>query len=140
MTAMREIKFRGKSAGEWHYGHFFAYRKTGGGTGGHFIIQQEKEDKNLKPIQVIPDTVGQYTGVRDKYGTPIYEGDIVRFHMRDRFIEEPEWQEGTIVFDDGMFFAKLPKSTLYLCAINYGDYEVIGNKYDNPELLKGGEV
>jgi len=133
----REIKFRGKTLnGDWVEGAYFTMRHGDERKHTHHFIIPDgtpiPKDKPIGDIQVeVRDfTVGQYTGVRDQFGTPIYEGDIVRFHMRDRFVDEPEYQEGTIVFDDGMFFAKLLKSTHYLCVINYGDYEVIGNQFD----------
>lgn len=125
----REIKFRGKAAGEWHYGHLFAYQDANGGTGSHFIIEQNGKEKP-KQVQVIPDTVGQFTGAYDKNGTPIYEGDIVRFHIYARGVNEPEYQDGVIVFEDGRFFAPLKKSTHYLFCCYSRDYEVIGNEVD----------
>lgn len=136
----REIKFRGKSAGVWYSGHFFAYRNTGGGTGAHFIVLQEKEDENLKPIQVMPETVGQFTGLHDKNGKEIYEGDIVRFNQK--FLIENILLVGYEYSHRGGF-SLCTKEGYYGM---FGDAwlepfycEVIGNIYDNPELLKGGK-
>ena len=87
--------------------------------------------------QVIPDTVGQYTGLNDKNGKEIFEGDIV--HNKD------VWDKyiGVIVFRNGRFMVDwhLPcgwageSIALHTIDISPCD-EVIGNSYDNPELLK----
>ena len=138
----REIKFRGKSAGEWHYGHFFAYRNTGGGTGAHFIVLQEKEDENLKPIQVMPETVGQYTGLRDKNGKEIYEGDIVKWtgKTNETLLCYVDWHKHLckfyLSFGEEQKVNDTKTDIFEMMRMGY-NYEVIGNIHDNPEILKG---
>ena len=81
-----------------------------------------------------PDTIGEYTGLNDKNGTPIYEGDIVR-HVRGqkRMMVSGEYEDDAIVFtvkyEDAQF------NVSYYARVT-GSLEVIGNIYDNPELVK----
>lgn len=81
--------------------------------------------------QIDPKTIGQYTGLTDKNGKMIFEGDIVEY---PEGIAEITWEETEALF--GI------KQDNDVCDFNsyWGqNLEVIGNVYDNPELLKGEE-
>ena len=124
---MREILFRGKriETGEFAYGFLVKM------FGAYHII--DKDDENTA-YEVIPETVGQYTGLKDKNGNRIWEGDIVRCGTgricKVTFFISP----GVSGFDlvpIGGFDAPPPhKWSLF------ADTEVIGNITDNPELME----
>ena len=88
----------------------------------------------------------QYTGLKDENGKEIYEGDIIEFSY-DMFVGNFDTfiAKGVVVFDEGAFYVELlenertTKDEAYLLySINLDTIEVIGNKFENPELL-GGE-
>lgn len=92
------------------------------------------------------NTIGQYTGLHDENGKEIYEGDIIEFSY-DEFIGNFDTfvAKGVVVFDEGAFYVELFENerttkdeTYLLYSINLDTIEVIGNKFNNPELL-GGE-
>ena len=125
---MREILFRGKvkNTNEWQYGDLRHWTKKSVG-----IHHQELHTT----LRVIPETVGQYTGLTDKNGTKIFEGDIVKIELY-----HPKgfanYEIGYIKYDD-------TKSRFIFCT-NEGEYSydnsdvftVIGNIHDNPELIE----
>jgi len=78
---MREIKFRGKRSdnGEWVYGYYFiSERDIEDGFVWRDIPQiQQRYGDHYQYFDVIPETIGQYTGLKDKNGTEIYEDDLV---------------------------------------------------------------
>ena len=142
---MREILFRGKTdKGEWVYGDLIQLH-----NGRRFIINNKFgaciDDKgnfiNTEApfvYDVIPETVGQYTGLTDKNGTKIFEGDLLRVTDDNGETNLCSCGVGYVLFYDGVW---------YICdEVNDGLYdvnniyyiEVIGNIHDNPELLKGG--
>lgn len=135
----REILFRGKRAdnGEWIYGYYFYddFYKKAYITVGNFCMPFDREYLNrriLTVFEVIPETVGQYTGLTDKNGTKIFEGDIVRYgDTAHRVVFEQ--RNGTAYF--GLVYS--PLETLPFD--NYQDLKqitVVGNIHDNLELLK----
>lgn len=120
---MREILFRGKNLlGKWITGDLLQYL----GCGKRHIVQQYK---GAGGQEVDPSTVGEYTGLKDKNGKMIFEGDIVLL----KGDEEPYQVE----FDE-CCFQVYSHSVCYVMDNFYDhDIEVIGNIHDNPELLKG---
>lgn len=124
---MREILFRGKRKdnGEWVYGDLthsiYKIRDTCVGRYGSEIGMH----------QVDPATVGQYTGLTDKNGKRIFEGDVVAY---------PDYGNLAVVWDDGTF-QLMYADTFYdlLDCGTSGMCIVIGNTRDNPELLEEKE-
>lgn len=123
---MREIKFRGKRLdnGEWVYGGIIF---IDGGKPHIFC--------NYEGVEVDPATVGQYTGLKDKNGKEIYEGDIIG--GSNGSINGWEWPfKSEIKWNDEECGFNTPNWG-YMDSTHY--YNVLGNIHDNPELLKGGE-
>lgn len=148
---MREILFRGKRKdnGEWVEGFYYLKKiKISGDktfmseehmitTGVELIGGAYGESLDYIEYKVIPETVGQYTGLTDKNDNKICEGDIVLVNVKgyntvctvswaDVVAHFQLWQVNTI-----------PKTSTNLNLGNY-DCEIIGNIHDNPELLKEG--
>lgn len=138
---MREILFRGKSKsnGEWIEGLLY---EDGFGRK-NIIYYIPSEYKNVLPdrkvIVVDPETVCQFTGLLDKNGVKIFEGDICR-NIKNEEIVSVRWH-GTMA---GYVWNKRREDNKYL--YNFGElfrvydkYEVIGNIFDNPELMEGDD-
>lgn len=143
---MREILFRGKSLhdGEWLYGAYYKQEEYyGDPCDYHYIIssKDELEDNMMLFESVIPETVGQYTGLTDKNGKRVFEGDIVSTDIARPYLIV-EFRDGCFMFncnDGGEDYYDI---MLPICKEPHNKYEygeVIGNIHDNPEFLKGGE-
>lgn len=124
---MREILFRGKFGNEWKYG-FLSIEPQG------LVIKGQYKNNTSNVWHIDADTVGQYTGMTDKNGTKIFEGDIIDFLYRsdgDDYgivqydVDETEFGFVHNLIYDGLGRHYYPK-----------DIEVIGNIFDNPELLE----
>lgn len=138
---MRTIKFRGRASNDgWHYGDLEH------SPIGRFCRIHEYWDNGLYKSQydVKPATVGQFTGLFDEDGREIYEGDIIK--IVEEFDDENVYtRNGVVCFAEGIFELqdKNGKHFAYLGWMQNDDaitkLEVVGNIYDNPGLLKGGE-
>lgn len=145
---MREILFRGKRVdnGEWICG-WYAPLVCNDKTVIPYIRNENGTDK-----EVIPETVGQFTGLTDKNGKKIFEGDICKVTYLDRrcnsngkhYLAENEMIE-KVVFKNGAFcFKVIIEDIAMYRPIGFDIYEkqkikyveVIGNIHDNPELLE----
>ena len=122
---MREILFRGKTKNElpsrWIFGSLTD------------VVHKWFIDDYKTNARVITETIGQYTGIKDINGEKIFEGDIVRCKKMDsEYIVIVEWADLLA----GYHLKYLDKAT-YLCELAFAyDIEVIGNRWDTPELLK----
>ena len=127
---MREILFRGKcfNTEEWVEGYL------GIEVPDELVIQKFSYDEYFKSncidqYSVKPETIGQYTGLSDKNGTKIFEGDILHAAQGNFVVR---WSESICSFVAGEKERMRPcmnSGTMNCC-------EVIGNIFDNPELLK----
>ena len=103
-----------------------------------FVSGFNENKLNFVLQEVIPETVGQYTGLIDKNGKKIFEGDILSFSDRLVYVH---WHDYCGCWDCSYIKAVNGKATLHEDrSPNKWRYNavVIGNIHDNPELLKGG--
>ena len=124
---MREILFRGKriDTREWVYGNLI--QRNIWGAVFPIIRAEDNGYGNFKEWEVIPETVGQYIGLKDKNGKKIFEGDVLIFDG-DKFVIS--WNDERCGFrmDYWMFDEQYDLSEFWPTS------EVIGNIHDNPEV------
>lgn len=125
---MREIVFRGKrtDTGEWVFGNLIQWM-DGGAT---ILLQQDGIDGHLE-YEVDPDTVGQYTGLKDRDGQDVWEGDLLRTPEGDIMVAE--WRDAQIITRCVRPYNPRYKNSLTFA---YPVSVVIGNIHDNLELLE----
>lgn len=135
---MRETLFRGKSAedGKWFTGQLLHFKSPVSGKELNVIVEgcewdDSKEWFNIgRRAKVVPETVGQYIGLKDRQGKPIFEGDIVEVDGEEfPFLIEYDEQ-------DAIWLATNRYDTLsFRDNITNNDCTIISNIYDNPNLL-----
>ena len=133
---MRGILFRGqtKSDKKWIYGNLL---QTDNGT---YVIQNYAPFEGIGKYEVDPETICQYTELTDKNGRKIFENDIVK--INDNVKESFEISDGVVIYHTGSFIIDgsngngTLNSLFVIAGINYVlRGEVIGNIFDNPELI-----
>lgn len=128
---MREILFRGKrfDNGKWETGSLLVERMN---TSEQQVMIADK--MTGYPTLVLPETIGQYTGLTDKNGKKIFEGDILEGDLYDNLDPGVKWKS-TVVWGAFGWICKA-RQTCPMDEFDIREGEVIGNIYDNPELVE----
>ena len=140
---MREYLFRGKrvDSGEWVYGYLSKHRNVFNRVYTKITPYDpiERDAYVEDGAAVIPETVGQFTGIIDKNGNKIFEGDIIKF-VRAAVVKWHSFVGGFVLYESarrGLKWRLLwGRWRLIGEWTGFADYEVIGNEHDNPELLE----
>lgn len=150
---MREIKFRGKNLNtkEWVYGDLLQWNdgEIAIGVHGQFIDDGYHFNENYDKTPYVDETtVGQYTGLKDKNGKEIYEGDLIKapsgriyavIFSTWKYEEKREFFKVIDIYEHTGWCISL--DGVNPCGLLDSEVcqgSVIGSVYDNPELLKGG--
>lgn len=130
---MRTIKFRGKSKldGRWIFGDLFR-----NDLDGEVAIQFYDEEDGWMNAMVRPETVGQFTGIKDGNGTEIFEGDIIEVTLRHNNAIVSTYN-AIVDQKEGAFGFKNKQGFCPFYGQIHENYKVIGNIHDNPKSLKG---
>lgn len=129
---MREILFRGKriADGKWMYG-LPSYDEYG-----NIEEIQVWDGEDISFCLVDPETICQYTGLTDKNGKKIWEDDILEGHLDDKFPEDVTREK--VIWHESGWKTEEPGCVdkEYLDEFGAENFEVVGNVFDNPELLE----
>lgn len=131
---MMEILFRGKRTinGDWVYGDFVHGNERKSLRDSIFVY--DRETQSFNDYEINPSTLGQYTGLTDKNGKRIFEGDVAKvLQGKDKDIAYVGFENGAF-----MLYPKtgnIYERTMWSYWYNDWDVEVIGNVHDNPDLL-----
>ena len=127
---MREILFRGKASTKWVYGDLRHLND------GRVAVRKDGE---IYPYEVIPETVGQYTGLKDKNGKKIFEGDVVEAYD-DTYVNGFAEVKGKVFFNCGSFDIDV-EDVGYIPLYSYGteNIEVIDNIHGGINDSKNSE-
>ena len=148
VITMREILFRGKRTdnGEWVEGYYYKakYCRTDDELCDYITVPHPKEYNEPSSHYIVnPDTVGQYTGLKDKNGTKIFDGDIVLVPYIDPIFkctwnDTSPCEQAIVKYCNGMFYVEYIESgDKFTLSTMDGYMKIIGNIYNNPELLGG---
>ena len=133
---MRNIIFRGKRInrnGEWGYGDLRRY-------GGNTWVFPHNQDAAYDADMVDPATIGEFTGLTDKNGKGIFEGDIISYDYI-RYVE-PQKTEGRVFYKNGSFLVNvyvgavisMPLGYLFGDDVKVNTIEIVGNIHDMPDF------
>ena len=139
---MREILFRGKREDndEWVYGYYVKLPDAAGSVCFMHVPAGNPDERNTAHYVAL-ETVGQYTGLTDKNGNKIFEGDLLQ-NTLDSSISIVEWNENHTAFtlkQIGLHNLGVGGTIYGFPKIGHEVYLIIGNIYDNPELIGGDE-
>ena len=134
---MREILFRGKHM------HVCPENKHLDGTWVEGYLEDENHINDGKcEFLIDPETICQYTGLIDKNGKKIWENDILEGHLDDKFPEDVTREK--VIWHESGWKTEEPgcDNKEYLDKFDTENFEIVGNVYDNPELLEvqDGEI